>query len=159
MQFGVLIYVQNFGFDWFGGIGFFGIMLGMILLSVCVDLLFNCKLLFDCLLVVLLGVGYVWNCSGYCDQFYYVGVIWYVLLKWIFEVGVNYMVDLLGLVKVFVYYGVVIYGEVGKSVIVLCGGFGCEVYQVIGFGLQIVDFCSYEIIVKWCYWFMCKWGM
>ncbi|WP_343727068.1 YaiO family outer membrane beta-barrel protein [Burkholderia seminalis] len=157
-QLGALTYVQDLGPDWFGGIGFAGTTSGTILPSARVDLSINRKLLSDRSLVVSLGAGYAWNRSGHRDQLYHAGVIWYALPKWIFEAGMNYTVDSPGSVKAPAYYGAVTYGEVGKSVIVLRGGFGREAYQVTGSGSQIADFRSHEIDAKWRYWFTRKWG-
>ncbi|MBJ9591590.1 YaiO family outer membrane beta-barrel protein [Burkholderia seminalis] len=157
-QLGALTYVQDLGPDWFGGIGFAGTTSGTILPSARVDLSINRKLLSDRSLVVSLGAGYAWNRSGHRDQLYHAGVIWYALPKWIFEAGTNYTVDSPGSVKAPAYYGAVTYGEVGKSVIVLRGGFGREAYQVTGSGSQIADFRSHEIDAKWRYWFTRKWG-
>jgi len=157
-QLGALTYVQDLGPDWFGGIGFSGTTSGTILPSARVDLSINRKLLSNRSLIVSLGAGYAWNRSGHRDQLYHAGLIWYALPKWIFEAGTNYTVDSPGSVKAPQYYGAVTYGEVGKSVIVLRGGFGREAYQVTGSGSQIADFRSHEVSAKWRYWFTRKWG-
>jgi len=157
-QLGSLTYVQDMGPNWFGGIGFAGTTSGTILPSARVDLSINRKLLPDRSLIVSLGAGYARNRSGHKDQLYHAGVIWYALPKWIFEAGANYTVDSPGSVKAPQYYGAVTYGEVGKSVIVLRGGFGREAYQITGSGSQIADFRSHELSAKWRYWFTRKWG-
>jgi YaiO family outer membrane protein len=157
-QLGALTYVQDLGPDWFGSAGFAGTTSGTILPSARVDLSINRKLLSDRSLIVSLGAGYAWNRSGHRDQLYHAGVIWYALPKWIFEAGANYTVDSPGSVKAPAYYGAVTYGDVGKSVVVLRGGFGREAYQVTGSGSQIADFRSHELSAKWRYWFTRKWG-
>jgi len=157
-QLGALTYVQDMGPDWFGGIGFASTTSGTILPSVRVDASINRKLLSDRSLIVSLGAGYARNRSGHKDQLYHAGLIWYAMPKWIFEAGANYVIDSPGSVKAPQYYGAVTYGEVGKSVIVLRGGFGREAYQVTGSGSQIADFRSHEMSAKWRYWFTRKWG-
>ncbi|KVE38046.1 YaiO family outer membrane beta-barrel protein [Burkholderia sp. BDU5] len=157
-QLGAITYVQDMGPDWFGGIGFAGTTSGTILPSARVDLSINRKLLSNRSLVLSAGAGYAWNRNGHRDQLYHLGAIWYALPKWIFEAGWNYTVDSPGSVKAPAYYGAVTYGEVGKSVIVLRGGFGREAYQAIGNNAQITDFRSHEMSLKWRYWITRKWG-
>ncbi|WP_063534266.1 YaiO family outer membrane beta-barrel protein [Burkholderia sp. MSMB1589WGS] len=157
-QLGAITYIQDMGPNWFGGIGFAGTTSGTILPSARVDLSLNRKLLSNRSLVLSAGAGYAWNRNGHRDQLYHLGAIWYAVPKWIFEAGWNYTVDSPGSVKAPAYYGAITYGEVGKSQIVLRGGFGREAYQATGNNAQITDFRSHEVSLKWRYWFTRKWG-
>ncbi|AWY61595.1 hypothetical protein A8H35_26000 [Burkholderia thailandensis] len=157
-QLGAITYLQDMGPDWFGGIGFSGTTSGTILPSARVDLSLNRKLLANRSLVLSAGAGYAWNRDGHRDQLYHLGAIWYAVPKWIFEAGWNYTVDSPGSVKAPTYYGAITYGEVGKSLVVLRGGFGREAYQAIGNNAQITDFRSHEVSLKWRYWVTRKWG-
>ncbi|WP_179402477.1 YaiO family outer membrane beta-barrel protein [Burkholderia guangdongensis] len=157
-QLGAITYLQDLGPDWFTGIGFGGTTRGTILPSARVDVSINRKLLADRSLIASLGAGYAWSRSGHRDQLYHAGLIWYAIPKWIFEAGMNYIVDSPGSVKAPQYYAAVTYGEVGKSLIVVRGGIGREAYQVTGAGTQIADFRSHEVSAKWRYWITKQWS-
>lgn len=156
--FGSINYIEDFNADWFGAAGFSGTTQGTILPSARVDLSINRKVLPDRSLLFSLGAGYAWNRSGHRTQLYHAGLVWYVVPKWILEAGWNYSVDSPGSVKAPAYYAAVTYGEVGKSVIALRGGYGREAYQATGSGNELVDFKSKEASLRWRYWITRQWS-
>ena len=157
--FGSINYIRDFDADWYGAAGFAGTTAGTILPSARVDVSINRKLLSDRSLVLSFGAGYAWNRSDHQDQLYHVGFIWYVVPKWIVEAGWNYDIDAPGSVKAPAYYAAVTYGEVGKSIVAVRGGYGREAYQSVGVAAnQLVDFKSKETSVRWRYWFNRKWS-
>jgi YaiO family outer membrane protein len=156
--FGSINYITDFDADWYGAVGFSGTTAGTILPSARFDVSINRKLLPQRSLVLSVGAGYAWNRSDHKDQLYHVGLIWYVVPQWILEAGWNYDIDSPGSIKAPAYYAAVTYGEVGKSLIAVRGGYGREAYQSVGIANQLVDFDSKEASVRWRYWFTRKWS-
>lgn len=156
--FGALNYIADLNADWYGAVGFSGTTAGTILPSARVDLSINRKLLEQRNLVLSFGAGYAWNRSEHEDQLYHIGLVWYVIPKWILEAGWNYDISSPGSIKAPAYYAAVTYGDIGKDIVAVRAGYGREAYQNVGVATQLVDFNSHEASVRWRHWFTRRWS-